>query len=67
MKPCPKCHKETEILEEDGATYAVCKHCGYDEREAYDEAYPEQRGTQREKGKHSPYKQGGHGRTQAKT
>ena len=63
-KPCPVCgSSNTVIKEENGLSYLVCKQCHFNEGEDWDEAYPEQRSNQREKGKHTPYKRGGGQRT----
>jgi len=56
MKKCPKCGSEdVEVIDEE-LGFIKCKHCDFDELE---ESYPQDRNTQREKGKYSPYKSGG--------
>ncbi len=61
-KKCPKC-KSTDITIEDdnGVSFITCNVCDYDELEEF---YPDERKSQREKGRYSPYKTGGKGRTQ---
>lgn len=63
MKPiCPGCHsKNVKVIKDNSLTFIQCKACGYDEL-AGDEVFPEQRTSQREKGRFSPYKAGGKGR-----
>ena len=58
-KKCPKCKSLVHV--EDKLSFIECK-CGYDEL-GEDEVFPEQRTSQREKGKYSPYKTGGRGRS----
>ena len=61
-KPCPRCFSDdAETVEYLGVQCVVCRNCGFDETALY-EVYPEERGSQREKGKFSPYKAGGSGR-----
>ncbi|MFC1768868.1 hypothetical protein ACFLZX_03825 [Nanoarchaeota archaeon] len=65
IKCCPKCGSENvKFSVYDGAPIVTCSDCGYDESSDL-EVYPEERSTQREKSKHSPYKKGGHKRTTA--
>ncbi len=40
----------------------VCGNCGYDETKQYD-VYPEEKTSQKEKGRYTPYKAGGFKRT----
>ncbi|HLC66199.1 MAG TPA: hypothetical protein VJK52_01020 [Candidatus Nanoarchaeia archaeon] len=60
---CPRC-KSTNIrlVEYMGKMCIVCNDCGYDERQQY-EIYPEQKTSQREKERFSPYRIGGARRT----
>jgi len=58
MKTCPKCKSKVELIDYMGESLIVCKECGYDERIEFD-IVPEDRNTQREKTKHTPYKTGG--------
>ncbi|MEE9525963.1 MAG: hypothetical protein V3V78_05145 [Candidatus Woesearchaeota archaeon] len=63
MKQCAKCGStKIKMVEFMGSKMYFCSECGYDER---DEAsmVPEDRNTQREKTRHSPYKAGGGKRT----
>ncbi|MBW2996579.1 hypothetical protein KY332_04750 [Candidatus Woesearchaeota archaeon] len=63
MKKCPKCGStNTKTVEFMGAKVHFCKDCGYDERDELS-VVPEQRTSQREKTRHSPYKAGGGKRT----
>ena len=66
MKKCPKCgsynvmpylYQSVEVLK--------CGNCGYDEGSAL-EAYPEEKSSQKTKGKYAPYKTGGSQRTRKK-
>ena len=60
---CPKCgSKNIKIVDYMGAKVLVCKKCGYDERDSLS-IVPEQRTSQREKTRHSPYRTGGGKRT----
>ncbi len=64
MKKCPVCSSvNVEIVNEDNRDYIVCKKCGFDSRFEYDEMYPEERSSQKAKGRYSPYKRGGGRRT----
>jgi len=63
-KKCPKCGSFNVAIHKEDIEFLTCKSCGYDELE--EEAYPEQRSSQREKGRYSPYKAGGKGRTRRK-
>ena len=56
---CPKCKsEEIEAIKIGNSKGIVCNKCGYDESTDT----PEERKSQREKTKHSPYKRGGHNR-----
>ncbi len=56
---CPNCGSEnTELVEYMGLRCLVCGKCGYDERNEL-ETTPQQRETQREKRRYSPYRRGG--------
>jgi DNA-directed RNA polymerase subunit M/transcription elongation factor TFIIS len=58
-KTCPKCGStKIKIKEYLGNPCIVCERCTYDESDAYD-ITPEERTSQREKGRYSPYKTGG--------
>ncbi len=62
-KKCPKCNSEDlESVDYLNIKAVKCKKCGFDETEEY-EVFPEQRETQREKTRFTPYKKGGRGRT----
>ena len=59
---CPKCKSgNVEVSEYMGVKCIICNDCGYDESQQY-EVYPEEKGSQKEKSRHSPYKAGGFGR-----
>jgi len=59
MKTCPKCKsKKIKLVDYTGIKCILCKDCGYDEREIYEET-PEERTSQKEKGRYTPYKKGG--------
>ncbi|HII65805.1 TPA: hypothetical protein HA372_04940 [Candidatus Woesearchaeota archaeon] len=59
---CPRCFSDdVELVDYMGVKCIVCRACGFDETQLY-EVYPEERGSQREKGKFTPYKAGGGGR-----
>lgn len=61
---CHKCKsKDIEIVDYLGVKCIVCRNCGFDETSQY-EVYPEQKASQKAKAKHTPYKTGGHKRTQ---
>jgi len=62
-KKCPKCKSENIKLVSYLSIKAVkCNDCDFDETKDY-EIFPEQRETQREKTKFTPYKKGGIART----
>ncbi|MBI4440172.1 hypothetical protein HY638_04335 [Candidatus Woesearchaeota archaeon] len=63
---CPKCGSSNITFSVyDGAQIVTCNECSYDESQDL-EVYPEERGTQREKARQSPYKRGGHSRSAGK-
>ncbi len=65
MKPkCPKCGSADITIYDEDVSFLTCNKCGYDESE--EEAYPEQRTSQKEKARYTPYKTGGKGRTRKK-
>jgi len=58
MKKCPKCgSKEVEIVDEEMG-FIKCKKCGFDELEE-DMDFSEERKSQREKARYSPYRVSG--------
>lgn len=58
-KKCPKCNsKDIKIVAYLDIEAIKCNDCGFDETEQY-EVFPEQRETQREKTRFTPYKKGG--------
>lgn len=60
---CRKCGSENiEIIDHQGAKVMLCKDCGYDERDDLD-IFPEEKTSQKAKGRFSPYKAGGPSRT----
>lgn len=60
---CPKCSSEdVETVKYLNVKCILCHRCGYDERNDL-ETTPEQRTSQKEKGRFSPYKTGGKART----
>ncbi|MAE43289.1 hypothetical protein CMO93_05940 [Candidatus Woesearchaeota archaeon] len=62
-KTCPKCESNNiKIVDYLGTKCIICKNCGFDESKEY-EVYPEQKTSQKEKARHTPYKTGGHKRT----
>ncbi len=63
MRFCLRCKSENiRVIEYLGVECIVCNDCGYDGREQY-EMYPQQRTSQREKTRFTPYKAGGAQRT----
>lgn len=65
MPKCLSCgSSNVKQIEENGMEFIQCNDCGYNELE--EGVVPEQRTSQREKGKYSPYKQGGKGRVRKK-
>lgn len=62
---CPRCRSANiRIVDYLGMSCIICNDCNYDERQQYD-LYPEEKTSQREKGRFTPYKVGG-GRRVAK-
>jgi Zn ribbon nucleic-acid-binding protein len=62
-KKCPKCKSDnTKLIDYLGTKTLKCGDCGFDESKELD-VFPEQRETQREKGRYTPYKSGGKART----
>ena len=62
-KYCPKCNSnKIKIIRYMGINCIVCDNCGFDETESY-EVFPEEKKSQVEKGRYSPYKAGGHRRS----
>ena len=60
---CPKCRsKNVKIVDYLGIKCIICKDCGFDETNQY-EVYPQEKVSQKEKSKFTPYKTGGHKRT----
>ena len=60
---CPECNSNNaETVNYIGISCIVCKNCGYDESRQYD-VFPEQKTSQKAKGKYLIYKTGGHRRT----
>ncbi len=56
---CPQCHSETiRKVQYMGIICIVCNGCGYDERSLY-EVYPEEKASQSQKGRYTPYRAGG--------
>jgi len=65
-KKCPKCKSgDIKLVDYLGIKAVKCNKCGFDETEQL-EVYPEQRETQREKTRFTPYKKGGKGRVRKK-
>ena len=62
-KSCPKCKSSNvKIIDYLSVKCIVCGNCGYDETKQYD-VYPEEKTSQKEKGRYTPYKVGGFKRT----
>ena len=62
-KKCPKCNSEKiKLVEYLGIKSVKCTNCGFDESKQYD-VFPEEKISQKEKGRYSPYKAGGFKRT----
>ena len=58
-KICPKCaSSNVKIINYIGVKCAVCGNCGFDESKQYD-VFPEEKKSQKAKGKYTPYKVGG--------
>ena len=63
MKKCPKCNStDIKISNYLGIKTVKCNDCGFDESSVY-EVYPEQKASQKAKGRYNPYKVGGSRRT----
>ena len=63
MNKCPRCgSKDIKIYNYLGAKTVKCSNCGFDEMAVY-EVYPEQKTSQKAKGKYAIYKTGGSSRT----
>jgi predicted nucleic-acid-binding Zn-ribbon protein len=61
-KKCPKCSSSNvKIIDYLGAKCIKCGNCSYDESKLYD-VYPEEKTSQKEKGRYTPYKAGGYKR-----
>ena len=62
-KICPKCKSnKVKVIDYLGIKCVICKNCGYDESNQY-EVFPEDKISQKEKARYSPYKTGGFKRT----
>jgi len=60
---CPKCKSNNiKVIDYIGTKCIICKDCGFDESKQFD-VFPEQKVSQKEKSRHTPYKIGGHKRT----
>ena len=58
-KKCPVCKsKNIKLVDYIGVKCILCLDCGFDERKHY-EVFPEEKVSQKEKGRYSPYKSGG--------
>tara|TARA_Y100000310_G_scaffold151291_1_gene150868 strand:+ start:6569 stop:6784 length:216 start_codon:yes stop_codon:yes gene_type:complete len=56
---CPRCGSDKiNLVAYLNIKCVVCNNCGFDERNNY-EVYPEDKVSQKEKGRFSPYKAGG--------
>ena len=63
-KNCPKCNSgNIKLVDYLGVKCVICKNCGFDETSQF-EVYPEQKTSQKEKARHTPYKAGGSRRSQ---
>ncbi len=59
---CPKCKLDKiNIIDYMGVKCIICSNCGFDETERY-EVFPEEKKSQKAKGRYTPYKSGGFGR-----
>jgi len=66
MNKCPKCgSKDTKLVDYLGAKIVKCNNCGFDESSVY-EVYPEQKTSQKAKGRYNIYKTGGSQRARKK-
>ncbi len=60
---CPKCKSDkAKITNYMGLKCVVCNNCGFDESRQY-EVFPEEKKSQKEKGRYTPYKAGSFKRT----
>lgn len=60
---CPKCGSDkVKFIKYSGLLCLKCNNCGFDERDRF-EVYPENKKSQKQKGRYSPYKTGGSKRT----
>jgi late competence protein required for DNA uptake (superfamily II DNA/RNA helicase) len=58
-KLCPKCKsRNIDLISYIDIKCIVCKNCGFDESKQYD-VFPEEKVSQKEKGRYTPYKSGG--------
>ena len=66
MTKCPKCSsKNVKFINYLGIKTIKCNSCGFDEGSVY-EVYPEQKTSQKAKGRYTKYKIGGSQRTRKK-
>lgn len=66
MEKCPKCSSvNVKFFNYLGIKMLKCDDCGFDEGAAY-EVYPEQKTSQKAKGKYAVYKRGGSQRARKK-
>lgn len=66
MNKCPKCGSDdVKLYNYLGIKTIKCNNCGFDEGAAYD-AVPEQKTSQKAKGRYNVYKAGGKRRTMTK-
>ena len=62
-KSCPQCKSNNvRVIDYLGIKCIICSSCGFDESAQY-EVFPEEKKSQKAKGKHNVYKAGGFGRT----
>ena len=63
MRKCPKCNSaDIKFYTYLGIKTIKCNNCGFDESNIYD-VYPEQKTSQKAKGRYTVYKTGGSKRT----
>ncbi len=66
MRKCPKCgSKDIKLQNYLGVKTIKCNNCGFDEGSIY-EVYPEQKTSQKAKGRYNIYKAGGSQRARKK-
>ena len=66
MRKCPKCgSKDIKFYNYLNIKAIKCDNCGFDESSVYD-VYPEQKTSQKAKGRYTIYKTGGKQRTRKK-